>query len=96
MRGTERQSQPGKSLAALASNYQQLLLRHPCALRYRPAHDGMGCVGRRFGVLLQTAAPSVSPLDAIDKDISAGVYGNLDQLYVMRKGDVIAALTAAP
>ena len=49
-----------------------------------------------FGVLLQTAPPSVSPLDAIDKDIRAGVYGNVDRLYVMRKGDVIAALTAAP
>jgi CubicO group peptidase (beta-lactamase class C family) len=43
-----------------------------------------------FGVLLQTAPPSVSPLDAIEKDISAGVYGNVDRLYVMRKGDVIA------
>ena len=41
-------------------------------------------------MLLQTAPPSVSALDAIDKDISAGVYGNVDRLYVMRKGEVIA------
>ena len=43
-----------------------------------------------LGVLLQTAPPSVSALDAIDQDISAGVYGNVDRLYVMRKGEVIA------
>jgi hypothetical protein len=43
-----------------------------------------------FGLLLQTAAPAVPALDAIDRDISAGVYGNVDRLYVVRKGEVIS------
>ena len=46
-----------------------------------------GCVApaAAFGLLLlQAASSSVSGLDAIDRDISAGVYGNVDRLYVMR------------
>ena len=35
-----------------------------------------------FGLLLQTASPSVPALDAIDKDISAGVYGNVDRTRI--------------
>ena len=82
--------QPGKIPLTLASDYQQPLLRRPHALRYRPPMTGWVASAAAFGVLLQTASPSVSPLDAIDKDISAGVYGNVDRLYVMRKGDIIA------
>ena len=52
-----------------------------------------GCVApaAAFGLLLlQAASSSVSGLDAIDRDISSGVYGNVDRLYVMRGSTVIA------
>jgi CubicO group peptidase (beta-lactamase class C family) len=43
-----------------------------------------------FELLLQTTSPAMTPLDTIDRDIRSGVYGNVDRLYVVRKGEVIA------
>jgi CubicO group peptidase (beta-lactamase class C family) len=42
------------------------------------------------GLLLQTISPTMTALDTIDRDIRNGVYGNVDRLYVVRKGEVIA------
>ncbi len=39
---------------------------------------------------LAQPSPSVPALDAIDRDIRAGVYGNVDRLYVKRGAKVIA------
>ena len=46
-----------------------------------------------LALLLQSSplpSPRAAPLEAIHRDISAGVYGNVDRLYVVRKGVVVA------
>ena len=46
-----------------------------------------------LALLLQASSlpvPSAAPLEAIHRDIGASVYGNVDRLYVMRKGTVVA------
>jgi CubicO group peptidase (beta-lactamase class C family) len=59
--------------------------------RYRPHMIGWtAALVAALAFLLQPAASSPPTLDAIDRDIRAGVYGNVDRLYVIRKGTVAA------
>jgi hypothetical protein len=47
-------------------------------------------LGVALGLLLQPAAGSAPTIDAIDRDIRGGVYGNVDRLLVISKDARIA------